>query len=257
MTAASFVVRPLTLIESEIRFYKVEGYLVLPGLLGGDVVERLRGEVLDILDAGGVPRDTLDRATESADKLRQFSEYLAGSALDELINGESTLALVSQLIGGRAIRYAPFTAVKAGGGGGTFHFHQDNNYTRHEPALGSINLWVALVDMTPANGCLQILPRSHTADLESRSSDDHDGHRQVDVDPITALPIRMRAGDAVAFSRWTVHGSGPNTTDQPRLAYALQYHREDVRAYDSEADEWRRLVDAPRFRTSPVTSLSR
>jgi hypothetical protein len=40
--------------------------------------------------------------------------------------------------------------VKAGGGGGTFPFHQDKNYTNHDPALGSINIWVALVDALPA-----------------------------------------------------------------------------------------------------------
>lgn len=253
----STVTIQLVLADAEVRFYKEEGYLILPGLLGSDVVARLRNEVLEVLDAGGVPRDSLRHATGPADKLRQFSDYLAGSALDELINGGSTLALASQLIGGRAIRYAPFTAVKAGGGGGTLHYHQDNNYTRHEPALGSINIWVALVDMTPDNGCLRIVPRSHRADIDSRMSDDRDGHRQVDVDPLTALPIRMHAGSAVAFSRWTVHGSGPNTTGEPRIAYALQYHREDVRYFDAEVGEWRLLIDTPRFQTAPVASLAR
>jgi 2-oxoglutarate-dependent dioxygenase len=172
-----------------------------------------------------------------------------------LINGEATLAVASRLIGGPAHRYLPFTAVKAGGGGGTMHFHQDNNYTRHDPALGSINLWVALGDMTPENGCLQIVPRSHHDQLESRSSDDGDTHRQVEVDPLDCLPIRMRAGDAVAFSRWTVHGSGPNVTDEPRVAYALQYHRDDVRWLDTESGQWRLLIDTPRMATPPVITL--
>jgi len=144
---------------------------------------------------------------------------------------------------------------KAGGGGGTFHFHQDNNYTRHDPALGSINIWVALDDMTPDNGCLQVVPGSHRAQLDSRNSDDGDTHQQVEVDPLRCLPIRMRAGDAVAFTRWTVHGSGPNVTDQPRIGYALQYHRDDVRWLDRESGQWRLLADTPRTTTTPVSSL--
>ncbi|MEQ4208897.1 phytanoyl-CoA dioxygenase family protein [Actinopolymorpha sp. B9G3] len=249
------VVKPLTLTDSEVHFYAAQGFLRLPGFVSADAVEGLRTEVFEVLDANGVSRESLARATKTADKLRQCPQYLADSLLDSLINGSATLDVASRLIGGRAIRYLPFTAVKAGGGGGTFHLHQDNNYTRHDPALGSINIWVALEDMTPENGCLQIMPGSHREQLDSRTSDDGDSHRQVDVDPLHCLPIRMRAGDAVAFSRWTVHGSGPNSTDRPRLAYALQYHREDVRWYDKDTDTWRALVDTPKFATPPVTYL--
>ena len=249
------VVNPMSLTESEVRFYKEEGYLPLPGFVAAEAVEELRTEVFDVLNANGVPVASLDRAHSTADKLRQCSQYLAGSTLDRLINGAATLAVASQLIGGQAIRYLPFTAVKAAGGGGAFHFHQDNNYTRHDPALGSINIWVALIDMTPENGCLQLVPRSHAGQLTSRSSDDGDQHRQVDVDPLMCLPIRMRAGDAVAFTRWTVHGSGPNTSDKPRVAYALQYHRSDVRALDNQTNRWQLLADTPRFATQPSTKL--
>lgn len=249
------VVTPMSLTDSEVRFYQDQGYLCLPGLIDAAAVEGLYDEVFEVLQANGVPRDSLTRASSVADKLRQVSQYRSGSMLDSLINGPAMLAVASRLIGGAAVRYLPFTAVKAGGGGGTFHFHQDNNYTRHDPALGSINIWVALQDMTPENGCLQIVPRSHLGQLDSRRSDDGDTHRQVEVDPLTCLPIRMRAGDAVAFTRWTVHGSGPNTTDEPRVGYALQYHREDVRWLDTEAGEWRLLADTPRSDTSPVPEL--
>jgi Phytanoyl-CoA dioxygenase (PhyH) len=255
VTQDATVVPPMTLTDSEVHFYKEQGFLCLPGFVAADAVEALRDEVFDVLEANGLPRHELDRATRTEDKLRQCSQYLAGSHLDRLTNGAATMTVASRLIEGRAVRYLPFTAVKAGGGGGTFHPHQDNNYTRHDPALGSINIWVALDDMTPENGCLQVVPGSHRQQLDSRTSDDGDSHRQVDVDPLHCLPARMRAGDAVAFSRWTVHGSGPNSTDRPRVAYALQYHREDVRWFDRDTDTWRLLVETPRTATPPVTRL--
>ncbi|MGH3489626.1 MAG: phytanoyl-CoA dioxygenase family protein [Actinopolymorphaceae bacterium] len=245
----------MKLTDSEVHFYHQQGYLCLPGFVAAEAVDALRTEVFEVLEANGVARSSLDQATATADKLRQCPQYLAGSMLDGLINGPGSLDVASRLIGGRAVRYLPFTAVKAGGGGGAFHLHQDNNYTRHDPALGSINIWVALEDMTPDNGCLQIMPGSHQEQLDSRTSDDGDSHRQVDVDPLRCLPIRMRAGDAVAFTRRPVHGSGPNSTDRPRLAYALQYHREDVRWYDKDADTWKVLVDTPKFATPPVNRL--
>jgi hypothetical protein len=256
MSQTPLVVRPLTLTENELHFYQAYGYLTIPGLLAEDVVVPLREQVLDVLEANGINRAQMDHASATADKLRQNPQYLAGSRLDDLINGPQMLALASQLIGGRAVRYLPFTAVKAGGGGGQFHFHQDNNYTQHDPALGSINIWVALVDMTPENGCLQIVPASHKAGvLEWENAGDGDTHRKVKLDPKEFLPIRMRAGDAVAFTRLTVHGSGPNHTDKARVAYGLQYHREDVKFFDVRDESWKLLVENRRFQTEPVEKL--
>ncbi|MEM6551395.1 MAG: phytanoyl-CoA dioxygenase family protein [Planctomycetota bacterium] len=258
-TPGTSVVNELQLTDSEIRFYQEEGYLYLGGLVKAEAVEALRQEILDVMEGHfGISEDDLRHASSAADKLRQSSQHLKGSLLEDLISGDKVKAVAAQLIGGPAHVYLPFSAVKAGGGGGMFHFHQDNNYTNHEPAMGSINIWVALVDMSPDNGCLQVVPRSHKGgQLLSHNSDDGDGHQQLEVDPLTCLPVRMRAGDAVAFTRWTVHGSGPNTTDQPRVAYALQFHRDDVSWIDKETGEKSLLVDSPRFSIGPVDRFER
>jgi len=255
-TAAAPVLRDLQLEPAELAFYNEQGYLPLPGFIRAEAVDRLVDEVYEALEAtSGRSRAAFQTATSAADRLSQCNKYLAGSLLDTLINGEATLSIASQLIGGKAHRYLPFTAVKPGGGGGTFDYHQDNNYTQHEPATGSINIWVALVDMTTDNGCLRVIPGSHKrGQWESRNSDFGDNHRKIDVDPDTLLPVRMRAGDAVAFTRWTVHGSGPNTTDAARVAYALQYHRQDVKFLDKQDGRWKLLVENPRWSTGPVES---
>ena len=247
----------MKLTEAEIRFYNSQGFLPLPGFVQSEYIAGLCEEVYEALEANGVSRASLQKASSKADKLRQCTQYLAGSLLDQMINSDATLAVASQLIGGPAHVYLPFTAVKAAGGGGMFDFHQDNNYTCHDPAVGSINIWVALVDMTPENGCLMVVPGSHqSGQLQSRDSDDGDEHQKLDVNPDECLPIRMRAGDAVAFTRWTVHGSGPNHTDEPRTAYALQYHREDVKWLDKPTGEWKPLIDTDRKSLNkPVTKL--
>jgi len=256
-TAAAPVIRDLQLTPAELTFYNEQGYLPLPGFLRADAVDRLVDEVYEALEAThDRARASFQTATSESDRLTQCMKYLRGSMLDTLINGEATLSIASQLIGGTAHRYLPFTAVKPGGGGGTFDYHQDNNYTQHEPAVGSINIWVALVDMTTENGCLQVIPGSHKkGQWQSRQSDYGDNHRKIDVDPDTLLPVRMRAGDAVAFTRWTVHGSGPNTTDAARVAYALQYHREDVKFLDKQDDQWKLLVDTRRWSNEPVDAF--
>lgn len=253
---ASCVVRDLQLTPAELKFYVEEGYLRLGGLVDPDVIDDLREEIIDVAcTAHDLDREQLCHATASADKLRQSRQYLASMKLNELINGEAMISIASQLVGGPAKLYSPFTAVKAGGGGGSFDFHQDNNYTQHEPEGGSLNIWVALSDMSPENGCLQVIPRSHrNGQLPSKDCPDKDGHQQIDVDPIDCVPLRMRAGEAVAFSRWTVHGSGPNHTNEPRVAYALQYVRNDVNYLDKKTCEWR-PIDKPLWHIGPVDEI--
>lgn len=248
-------VSPKALQESDLQEYRQMGYLVIPKLVDEEYLGAMREEVLYILEAKGCSEKDLYESSGKSGKLIQSSQYLRGSLLDQLINGDATLGLASQLIGGQALRYLPFTAVKSAGGGGQFHFHQDNNYTQHEPALGSINIWVALVDMSEENGCLMVVPGSHDRQWPSRSSDDGDSHQQIDVDEKDRVPVVMKAGDAVAFTRWTVHGSGVNRSEQPRIAYALQYHREDVCFKDPESKELKRLKDHERWSTYPLETL--
>jgi len=249
------ILKPLRLSEGEVRFYKEEGYLLLPGLLDEITAAELRREVLDIMEqTANLSRERLQRARGSGDKLIQTSQYLSGSALDEVVNSEALRLLAEQLMEGPSTLYMPFTAVKSGGGGGRFHFHQDNQYTRFDGP--GINIWIALSPMSPENGCLQVVPRTHLAGtLDSVENPDGDGHRTVAQDPTRFLPVRMRPGDAIAFSRLTLHGSGANQTDEPRVAYAIQFHRDDVSAtWDGET---KLLKERPRWNNiKPVDKIT-
>lgn len=240
-------IEPVTLTSGELKFYQQEGYLQIPGLLTPSHADALRQEVMEIMQVlGGY----------EGSKLKQTPEYLEGGDLDRFINNKSILNIAEQLMEGPSSLYLPFTAVK-GPGGGLFHFHQDNNYTRFDGP--GINLWFALVDMKPENGCLMIVPRSHqSGTLESENAGDGDSHRKLKFDPSDFLPIRMRAGDCVAFSRLTVHGSGANHTPNPRVGYAVQFHRNDVRFLDRESGENKLLTEhSPQKKyTRPVKQIT-
>lgn len=250
----SDLLRYSQLSGNEINFYNMYGYLCLPGLIRKATAAALAEEVLQVMEGLGIPRADLRVARTSKDKLRQSRQYLAGSSLERLIHSEALNALAGQLMGGPSTLYLPFTAVKSGGGGGRFHFHQDNQYTRFDGP--GINLWFALVEMTPDNGCLQIAPGTHLGGtIDSVESEDRDGHRTVAVEPEAFLPLRMMPGDAVAFSRLTLHGSGANITDQPRLAYAVQFHRDDVRA-TRDGEDLGLLKENPRVDIRPIKVFS-
>ena len=238
------IISPRTLTEEEVRFYKDEGYLVLRNLIKPYTSEILHGEVMrimEIIDLGQT-------------KLKQSAEYLPESTLNSFVNSPVMLALAESLIGGPGTLYLPFTAVKSGGGGGQFHFHQDNQYTRFDGP--GINLWTALSPMTAENGCLQVVPRSHLSGTLASYSPDGDGHKAVTFEPEEFVSVEMAPGDCIAFSRLTVHGSGPNRSDKPRVAYALQYHRNDVNFSLDSGETWQLLKDNPRYKTGPVTEIT-
>lgn len=238
------MIRYSHLDANETAFYERDGYVLLPGLISADVAERIASEVSAIMDVIGLGQS----------KLRQTTQHLRGSDLDHLIHHPDLKKLAGQLMGGESTVYMPFTAVKSANGGGKFHFHQDNQYTEFDGP--GINFWFALSEMSPENGCLQVVPRSHFAGtFEAVATSDGDHHKTVAQEPETFVPLRMRPGDCVAFSRLTLHGSGPNTTDRNRIAYAIQFHRDDVNAR-WKGQDWIRLKDHPRWPTEPVDHIT-
>jgi hypothetical protein len=50
-----------------------------------------------------------------------------------------------------------------------------------------------------------------------------------DVDPTDAVACPLRGGMATVHRPTTLHFTGPNDTDEPRLAWILHFHREKPR----------------------------
>ncbi len=227
----------------QIEFYAKEGYLILERLLSESEVDRLRSEVLSVLR----------QVSQGQSKLHQTTQYQRGGEIDALVNNAAVLGLAEQLMGGPSTLYMPFAAVKSGGGGGQFHFHQDNQYTEFDGP--GINLWFALEEMTTQNGCLQIVPGSHLeGTLPSITSGDGDHHKKITGESVDCKPMLAQAGDCIAFTRLTVHGSGPNVSGRDRAAYAVQFHRDDVRMRAPDND-WRLLKDNPRWCVGPLDDI--
>ncbi len=225
--------------------YEEFGWVHLPGLVNAGFAAWLHDETMGIMDSIGLGQTSL----------RQTSEYLAGGAIDALVNSETLARIAGFLMGGDARLYLPFTAVKSPGGGGAFHFHQDNQYTRFDGP--GINLWIATMPIDESNGCLWMVPHSHFVGTLPSVKDADGTVRDSGLEPLRKVPVRMSAGDAVAFTRLTVHGSSPNPSPLPRVAYAVQYARADVCYTRDHGASWHSIAEAgPGWRTGPVESLS-
>ena len=108
--------------------------------------------------------------------------------------------------------------------------HQDLNYWGFDHADREVTAWVALTDASIANGAMSFVRGSHRLG----SVEHHDTYGannllsrgqqiSVDYDPADEVPVELTAGEVSLHHGLTVHGSGPNTTDDPRVALVIRY----------------------------------
>lgn len=121
--------------------------------------------------------------------------------------------------------------------------HQDLTYWGLGAIDGLVTAWLALSPATPASGCMDFVQGSHKhAILPHRDSDDPDNllsrgqEVQVDVPADQRVPIEIHPGQMSLHHGLTIHGSGPNTTDDRRIAAVIRYCTPDVAQQVAEKD---------------------
>lgn len=233
----------LVLTEEQVDSFDRDGYLTLRGITTADDLAELRdiyermfrdktgladGNYFD-LSAGGEEATVLPQMTRMA----SYEPKLRHSLLWRNIGA------VSRQLLGRTADYVFDHGIRKPPNGPKTPWHQDFAYygpgIRHRCAT----FWVPLHDATVENGCMWFVPGSHRGKLLE--------HHPINGDPrIHGLEIRdaefgrlypadlrslaggtvscpIKAGDCTVHNEMTIHGTGPNMTDEPRLAYALAF----------------------------------
>jgi phytanoyl-CoA hydroxylase len=104
-----------------------------------------------------------------------------------------------------------------------FPMHQDSPFYRHD-GLGYVDAIVHVDDATEENGCLKFLPGSHKNGHLEHITQNCSPHLPTDRYRLQdAVSCPAKAGDVVAFSIYTVHGSEINGTDRWRRLVRVGY----------------------------------
>lgn len=103
-----------------------------------------------------------------------------------------------------------------------FPWHQDNGYAYVEPQQ-YLTCWIPLTDATTDNGCPQVATGLHRHGTLKHDYVDPLGYECFHDPPVEVHVAEAPVGSVVVFSSLTPHLTGPNTTDQVRKAYILQY----------------------------------
>ncbi len=214
--------------------YFDEGYVILPGVIPGDLLALLREECSYFMGYMDARMDSgeLDAGALSSRNNRYFINnlYRYSHRLWRFIFSDLMADVCGRLLGPDVILFHEQWVVKGPERGKSFSWHQDSGYvkavdpdTRHAPYL---TCWCTLDDVDEDNGTVYVLPHSrgntrgniitHHRDVKTNDLIGYTG-------PDAGVPIEAPAGSIVAFSSYNLHRSGRNTTPHMRRVYLPQY----------------------------------
>ena len=244
-----------SLTDEQVKFYDVEGYLVLENLLTATDLAAVKAAMMTKVDtiadalygAGLITDKRADRPFEYRlaelfqDRTDQEFLQFGRSWRDRLpgyydiMANPKILDAVESLIGGEIFANPVYnTRPKVPNvAAGAVPWHQDKSYWPDANANPVITVWLPLVDANLENGCLHIMPRTHRQKVLSWHKESYTGtgYTEVDFDHLgpehKAVPLPIKAGGAILFNDRCIHMSTPNRSNQVRWSLDLRYQPTD------------------------------
>jgi len=266
------------LTEAQIAHFEEEGYLVVPDLFTPEELQPLRDEIAAIVDrtakelhAEGKLSDLYEKEpfetrltrllAEVPEEANRFWGALEGKgggsntgpamfamlAHPTLLDAMEDLLDTEEIVASSVYRIRPKVPNL---GRGVVPWHQDSGYI--SPRCDNemiVTCWIPLVDATFENGCLSVLPRTHTGEVVRHHTGGNahflvilDNDLPAEVEQ--AIPVPVPMGGALLMTNRTPHCSTPNTTDTIRWSIDLRYQGSGV-PNNLAADIENLVPDAP------------
>ncbi len=210
-------------------FYTTNGYLIVPQVFAPDEVAMYRDHFMRLRAEGARPGDFAGADLTSEDPLKRYPRMIHMHRWDEvslqwLLDSRLNACLLS-LLGVEPYAVQTMLYFKPAGARGQA-LHQDQYYLRVQPGT-CMAAWLALDRCDEENGCMRVVPGSHTWPvLCPITADTTQSFTDITV-PIPSdqevRPVLMEAGDVLFFNGQLVHGSYPNTSPD-RFRRALIGH---------------------------------
>jgi ectoine hydroxylase-related dioxygenase (phytanoyl-CoA dioxygenase family) len=217
-------------------FFEEHGWLRVDDVLTRDEVDQAREELLKLASQGAGTKDQHVAALASNDYQRMAKTVNEPSRVSSFFRQLATApkmgTLIREVLGVKEVRlFRDLGLIKppTSQDGIATGVHQDQVFYPLD-RRGVASVWIALVDLPANSGTMRFVDRSHKLGPVGRyvlPGHDWIAAHPEDASKMTPAPA-LRAGSATIHEGFTLHGSDPNTWDQPRIAYTLAYFRADA-----------------------------
>ena len=148
----------------------------------------------------------------------------------EIGMNDAILDAVEQVLGPDIMLYSTEFLIKEPHTKHVVTMHQDLAYWGMGDMDNILTAWLALSDATVQSGCMEFVQGSHKSEILAHedSFDDHNllsrGQEvAVDIAPEDRVAVELPAGSISLHHGLTIHGSGPNSSDDRRIGVAIRY----------------------------------
>jgi phytanoyl-CoA hydroxylase len=212
-------IRRLTPLERE--SYALDGYVHIKGLLSREEADFYRAEVHGLAERQGSNDATWASVKgEGTSITHSHDVHFRSAAFTRLLVDPRLTGVAQDIIGPNVQLHHNKMFIKPPEKGSPFPMHQDYPYFPHRDH-SMIAVILHFDDATEEKGCLRVYPGTHQLGPVDAVGDDH--HAPEDIYPLAgATPVPAEAGDAIFLSYLLVHGSGLNTSDEPRTTLLIQ-----------------------------------
>ena len=197
--------------------YERDGIVFPIKVFTGEEAGRFRNEIESVInDCGKGPLRRLD-------SLHLFFDWAY-----HLVTHEALLDAIEDLLGSDLLIDGTLVFYKPPHDSSYVSWHQDSVYSGWH-LTPSTSAWIALTPSHRGNGCMRVIPGSHKQGLLNHVNvrDDSNlvrrGERVEMVDESQAVDVVLQPGDISMHHSTIVHGSNPNTSDEPRIGFIVRF----------------------------------
>jgi len=203
----------------QIEAYRRDGFVFPIEILSRAEVEGFRGAFESLIER------SREYSPKRFDRLHVYFDWAY-----QIVTHERLLDVVESILGDDILVYGTLVLAKQPHDLRYASWHQDSFYSGLH-LTPSTTAWIALTPSHQGNGCMRVIPGSHklgSMEHENVADDPHMLNRRgerikTDVDESVAVDVVLKPGEISLHESTLVHGSTPNTSDDPRIGFIVRF----------------------------------
>lgn len=233
------------LSTQELAHFQSQGYVIVEDIFDHDTMQSLKQHAIDMCLDENTPEENVKLNAKAAAHQEQYQgaqslhsfwrPQTASEPLRALCANPKLTDRLASILGPDIITFNGLVIFKSREIGLPFPYHQDMWYfQKNNDIPQSCAIWLAMDDADQGNGCLWVVPESHSGRIydhvEPAGEYNQQEFREVmEARDMEEVPVEIKAGSALFFDGRLLHRSGPNLSNRDRTCYVIHNTMADTR----------------------------